>query len=197
MNILKTKQGRSVSGRDLPIVTSCLSKCARPGIAPKEMTEYQNWIQDKFRFLRSHIRRKITASTSQQPTTASGCSSVNQQVMDQFTQIRTMLLSFSQKPEMTTLAAFCNYLAAEIEGLEEIDFQTFKNEAVKLLSNIQSREKECSGQQQTLSCSSSAASTFQQTLQQPQAPASTTRNTSLPSERHRCPQARSSNSQWQ
>ena len=74
-NTTRTKQGRSVSGSSLPTVTSCLSRCARPGLgsqrtcygkltklksgqASKEMTENQNWIQDKFGFLRSHIRCK-------------------------------------------------------------------------------------------------------------------------------------------
>ena len=33
--------------------------------------------------------------------------------------------------------AFCNYLANEFQALEGRDFQTFRNEAVKLLSGIQ------------------------------------------------------------
>ena len=32
---------------------------SKPGQAPKEMTECQNWVQDKFGFLRSHIRCKV------------------------------------------------------------------------------------------------------------------------------------------
>ena len=69
--------------------------------------------------------------------------------------------------------AFYNYLTSEVEGLEEKDFQTFRNKAVKLLSNIQKRAEECGRQfhqpqQQTLSRSSSVTSTFvQQTFQQP------------------------------
>ena len=100
--------------------------------------ELQNWIQDKFRFLKSHIRSKGLTRSSRfksqapgasasgtiahgiyrastytgiieismrstdttlqpeqvmNPTTASGSSSVNKQVMDQFTKMRTMLLS--------------------------------------------------------------------------------------------------------
>ena len=56
------------------------------------------------------------------PTAASGCSSV-----DQFTQMRTMLSSFlRQKQETTTCTAFYNYLASEVERLEEKDFQTFR-----------------------------------------------------------------------
>ena len=63
--------------------------------------------------------------------------------MDQFTQMRSMLTSLlRQKQETTTCTAFCNYLASEVEGLEEKDFQTFRNKAVMLLSNIQSRVEE-------------------------------------------------------
>ena len=74
MNISKTKQGRSISGRGSPIVTSCLSKCARPGIDPKEMTEHQNWLQDKFGFLRLHIRRKGLIKSSGFKSQAQGAS---------------------------------------------------------------------------------------------------------------------------
>ena len=109
-------------------------------------------------------------------TVASGCSSVDQQVMDQFTQMRSMLSSFLGQ-ETTMRTAFCNYLASEVEGLVKKDFQTFKNEAVKFLSNIQSKAEEggCQPQQpqqQSLPCSSSAVSRFvPQTFQQPQQPA--------------------------
>ena len=53
------------------------------------------------------------------------CSSVNYQVMDQFTQMRTMLSSFlGKKQDTTTRTAFCKYMASEVE---EKDFQTFRN----------------------------------------------------------------------
>ena len=120
------------------------------------------------------------------PTAPLGCSSVNQQVMDQFTQMITMLSSFlGQKQETTTHTVFCNYLASEVEGLDERDFQTFRNEAVKLLSTIQSKAEECGHQpeqpqQQILSCSSSAASTFvPQTFQQPQQQAPSAKDTNV------------------
>ena len=92
------------------------------------------------------------------PTAASGHSSVDQQVMDQFTQMRTMLSSFlGQKQEITTCAVFCNYLAMEVEGLEEKYFQTFRNKGVKPRS-------------------SSATSTFvSQIFQQLQQPATSAR----------------------
>ena len=48
------------------------------------------------------------------PTAASGHSSVDQQVMGHFTQMRTMLSSFiSQKQQTTICTAFCNYLALQ------------------------------------------------------------------------------------
>ena len=69
------------------------------------------------------------------------------------------------------------YLASKVEGLEEKNFKTFRNEAVKPLSNIQSRAEEFSHQpeqpqQQTLSRGSNVISTFvSQTIQLPQQPA--------------------------
>ena len=97
--------------------------------------------------------------------------------MDQFTQMRTMMSSFLGHNQQTTHTAFCNNMASEVEGLEEKDLQKFRNEAVKLLSNIQSKAEEYGHQlqqpqQQTLLRSSSAASTFVlQTFKQPQQPA--------------------------
>ena len=121
-------------------------------------------------------RHYVTAHHS--PTTASGSSSVDQHVMNEFTQMRSMLSSFlRQKQVTTTRTAFCNYLTLKVEGLEEKDFQTFRNKAVKLLSNIQSKAEEHGLQpqqphQKTLSHTSSAASTFvPETFQQPQQPA--------------------------
>ena len=131
------------------------------GQAPEDIMQCQNWIQNKFGFLRSHIRCKGLSKSSDftsqargasasatsahnisrastdpesmdismrstdttlqpqqvtHPTAASGCSSVDQQAMDQFTQMRTMLSSFHrQKQETTTHTAFCNYLVSEVE----------------------------------------------------------------------------------
>ena len=97
----------------------------------------------------------------------------------QVTSPNTAMLSpfLRQKQETTTHTGFCNYLASEVEGLEEKDFQTFRNEAVELLSNIESRAKEQGHQPQqpqqwTLSRSSSTTLTFMpQAFQQPQQPA--------------------------
>ena len=65
MNILSTRPGWNAFERVLPAAASCRSQCARrslkpkgqtmvnsqskSGQAPKEMTERQNWIQDKFK----------------------------------------------------------------------------------------------------------------------------------------------------
>ena len=82
--------------------------------------------------------------------------------------------SFLGPRQETTRTAFCNYLVSEVEALEDRDFQTHRNETVKLLSSIQSRAEERSHQPQqpeqpTLSRSSSVASTFVlQIFQQPQ-----------------------------
>ena len=60
-------------------------------------------------------------------------SSVDQQVMDQFAEMKTMFTSFLGPRQETTSTAFCN-------------FQNFRNEAVKLLSldTEQDRGKELS-----------------------------------------------------
>ena len=101
------------------------------------------------------------------PTAASRHYSVNQQVMDQFTQMRSMLSSLRwQKHQTTTCTVFCNYLALEV--LEEKDFQTFKNEAVKLLSNIQSKAEECGRQPQQPQQQKLSQRIVSKTFQQPQ-----------------------------
>ena len=89
-------------------------------------------------------------------------SSVDQQVIDQFAQMKTLLTSFLGPRQEATGTAFCNYLASEVENLEERDFQTFINEAVKDLSGAESRTKERihQPQQPTLSRISSTTSTY-------------------------------------
>ena len=131
-----------------------------PNMTPKEITEHQNWIQDKFHFLKLHIRSKgpskssgfksqtwrasaLAASTHNisrastdtgsmmisiqstditflhqqvtRLTAAAGHSLVDQQVMDQFTQMRTILSSFLRQKQETKRTAFCNYLALKVE----------------------------------------------------------------------------------
>ena len=47
-----------------------------------------------------------------------------------------------QDPTPSPRQSFCNYLHSEIENLEERDFLTFRNETVKLLSEIQYKAEE-------------------------------------------------------
>ena len=79
-----------------------------------------------------------TASTEE----VSRPSSFDQQVMDQFSQIKTMFTSLFGRRQEATRTAFCNYLASEVENLEERDCWTFRNEDVKVLNGIQSRAQE-------------------------------------------------------
>ena len=103
--------------------------------------------------------------------------------MDQFAQIKTMLSSFlGPRQEITKNSLLQLYLASEVEALEDRDFQKCRNEAVKLLSGIQSRKEERSPQsqlpQQQTPRSSSATSTFvPQTFQQQPAPTTAYFNT--------------------
>ena len=118
------------------------------------MKERQHWIQHKFQFLKSHIRRKglskfsgfkspqrgASASTASahdtvvcrpaptlrqhtsHPSILSQPSSVDQQVMDQFGQMKTMLTSSLGPSQEIARTVFCNYLSFEVENLEERDF---------------------------------------------------------------------------
>ena len=66
-------------------------------------------------------------------------------VSDQFQQMRSMISTFLGAHQDVTPSPrqlFCNYLHSEIEHLEERDFLTFRNETVKLLSEIQYKAKE-------------------------------------------------------
>ena len=51
-------------------------------------------------------------------------------------------LGARQDPTASPRQSFCNYLHSEIEHLEERDFLAFKNETVKLLSEIQYEAEE-------------------------------------------------------
>ena len=66
-------------------------------------------------------------------------------VLDQFQQMRSMISTFleaCQDPTPSPRQSFCNNLHSEIENLEERDFLTFRNETVKLLSEIQYKAEE-------------------------------------------------------
>ena len=59
--------------------------------------------------------------------------------MDQFSQIKNIHTSLLEPRQESTRTAFCNYLTLEVENLEERDFLTFLNEAVKCFNRIQSK----------------------------------------------------------
>ena len=66
-------------------------------------------------------------------------------VLDQFQQMRSMISTFlgaRQDPTPSPRQSFCNYLHSEIEHLEERHFLTFRNETVRLLSEIQYKAEE-------------------------------------------------------
>ena len=110
------------------------------------------------------------------PSAVSQCSSVNKQVMDQFGQMKTMLSSFFGPRQETTRIVFCNYLASELEALEDRDFQTFKDKTETFKQHPeQGRGRSHQHQQPQQPKHSriySAISTYMpQTFQQPQQPA--------------------------
>ena len=79
----------------------------------------------------------VTATTSADPD------------LNQFQQMKSMICTFlgaRQDPTPSPGHLFYNYLHSEIEHLEERDFLNFRNETVKLLSEIQYKAKECKRQ---------------------------------------------------
>ena len=80
-----------------------------------------------------------TSPKRRQPPVATTTSSAHP-VLDQFQQMRLMISTFlcvCENPTPSPRQSFCNYLHSDIEHLEERDFLTFRNETVKLLSEIQ------------------------------------------------------------
>ena len=85
-----------------------------------------------------------TSPKRRQPPVATTTMSADP-VLDQFQQMRAMISTFlgaSRDPTPSPRQSFCNYLHSEIENLEERDFLTFRNETVKLLSEIQYKAEE-------------------------------------------------------
>ena len=85
-----------------------------------------------------------TSPKRRQPPVATATTSADP-VLDQFQQMRSMISTFlgaRQDPTPSPRQLFCNYLHSEIENLEERDFLTFRNETVKLLSEIQYKAEE-------------------------------------------------------
>ena len=66
-------------------------------------------------------------------------------VLYQYQQMRSMISTFlgaRQDPTPSPRQSFCSYLHSETEYLEERDFLNFRNETVKLLSEIQYKAEE-------------------------------------------------------
>ena len=103
--------------------------------AAEKNTEHQTWLKDSFSFLQGHIRRKGVSKSSafkspQRPSAAAAYSSAFEHQSER------------QNPTPNPRQSFCNFLHSEIEHLEERDFLTFRNETVKLLSEIQYKAEE-------------------------------------------------------
>ena len=88
----------------------------------------------------SHVTHQplSTSPKRRQPTVAT--TTAADPVLDQFQQMRLVISTFlgaRQDPIPSSRQLFCNYL-----NLEEQDFLTFRNETVKLLSEIQFKAEE-------------------------------------------------------
>ena len=92
----------------------------------------------------SNVTHQPSSTSPRQPPVATTTTSADP-VLDQFQQMRSMISTFlgaRQDPTPNPRRSFCNYLHSEIENLEERDFLTFRNETVKLLSEIQYKAEE-------------------------------------------------------
>ena len=117
----------------------------------------------------SEMKISIASDVSHQPSSTSPkrrqppvatTTTAADAVLDQFQQMRSMISTFlgaRQDPTPSPRQLFCKYLHSEIEHLEEGDFLTFRNETVKLLSEIQYKTEECKRQVTT----SQQVTTFQ------------------------------------
>ena len=106
-----------------------------------------------FRYIQGHkisIALDVThqpSSTShklQQPPVMTATTSADP-VLHLFQQMRLMISIFlgsCQDSTPSPTLSFCNYLHSEIEHMEEKEFSTFRTETVKLLSEIQYKNKE-------------------------------------------------------
>ena len=112
-------------------------------------------VPDTSRDTESEMEISMTSDVTHQPSSTSpkrrqptvATTTATDPVLDQFQQMRSMISTFlgaCQDP--TPRQSFCNYLQSEIEHLEERDFLTFRNETVKLLSEIQYKAEECKRQ---------------------------------------------------
>ena len=92
-------------------------------------------VPDTSRDTESEIEISIASDVTHQP---SSTSPKRQQppVVTTITSADPVLNQFQQGRLPSPRQSFCNYLYSEIEHLEERDFLTFRNETVKLLSEI-------------------------------------------------------------
>ena len=84
-----------------------------------------------------------TIPKQQQPTVTT--TTAADPALDQFQQMRSMIYTFlgaHQDPTPSPRQSSCNYFHSKIEHLEDRDFLIFRNETVKLLSEIQYKAEE-------------------------------------------------------
>ena len=111
-------------------------------------------VSDTSRDTESEMEISIASDVTQQPSSTSPKQrqppvattiTAADPVLDRFQQMRYLISTFlgaRQDPTPSPRQSFCNYLHSEIEHLEERDFLTFRNDTVKLLSEIQYKAEE-------------------------------------------------------
>ena len=125
--------------------------------SPQRLSAATASVPDTSRDTESEMEISITSDGTYQPSSTSpkrrppavATTTAEDPVLDQFQQMRLMISTFlgtRQDPTPSPRQSFCSYLHFEIEHLEERDFLTFRNETVKLLSEIQYKAEECKRQ---------------------------------------------------
>ena len=110
-------------------------------------------VPDTSRDTESEMKISLKSDVTHQPSSTSPkqrqadvtTTTAEEPVLDQFQQMRSLITTFlgaRQDPTPSPRQSFCNYLHSEIEYLEDRDFLTFRNETVKLLSEIQCKVEE-------------------------------------------------------
>ena len=93
----------------------------------------------------SDVTHQLSSTSPKRRQPAVATTTAEDPVLDQFQQIRSMIYTFLGAHQDHTPGPrqlFCNYLHCEIGHLEERDFLNFRNETVKLLSEIQYKVEE-------------------------------------------------------
>ena len=111
-------------------------------------------VPDTSRDTESEMEIRIASDVTHQPSSTSpkqrqppveNTATSADPLLDQFQQMRSMISTFlgaRQDPTPSPRQSFSNYLHSEIEHLEERDILTFRNETVKLPSEIQYKAEE-------------------------------------------------------